>query len=75
MKKFHILPLLAATILTISADAVVRIIRLMREAFKYVIIDTPPSFTDHVLAALERRARLASGGLPARELGADARAL
>ena len=38
---------------TISADAVVRIIRLLREAFKYVIIDTPPSFTDHVLAALD----------------------
>lgn len=38
---------------TISADAVVRIIRLMKQAFKYVIVDTPPSFTDHVLAALD----------------------
>jgi len=38
---------------TVSADAVTRIIRLMRETFKYVVIDTPPSFTDHVLVALD----------------------
>jgi pilus assembly protein CpaE len=39
---------------TISADAVARIIKLMKESFKWVIIDSPPSFTDHVLAALDQ---------------------
>jgi pilus assembly protein CpaE len=38
---------------TVSADSVTRIIRLMKETFKYVVIDTPPSFTDHVLVALD----------------------
>ncbi len=38
---------------TISAEAVAKIIRLMKGLYKYVIIDTPPSFTDHVLAALD----------------------
>lgn len=38
---------------TISADAVAKIIRLLKESFKYVVIDSPPSFTDHVLAALD----------------------
>ena len=38
---------------TISAEAVAKIIRLMKRIYKYVIIDTPPSFTDHVLAALD----------------------
>lgn len=38
---------------TISADAVAKIIRLLRESFKFVVVDTPPSFTDHVLAALD----------------------
>jgi pilus assembly protein CpaE len=38
---------------TISADAVAKIIRLLKESFKYVVVDTPPSFTDHVLAALD----------------------
>ena len=38
---------------TISAEAVARIIRLMKRNYKYVIVDTPPSFTDHVLAALD----------------------
>jgi pilus assembly protein CpaE len=39
---------------TISADAVARIIKLMKETFKWVVIDSPPSFTDHVLAALDQ---------------------
>jgi len=39
---------------TISADAVAKIIKLMRESFKWVVIDSPPSFTDHVLAALDQ---------------------
>lgn len=38
---------------TVSADAVGTIIRLLKETFKYVVIDSPPSFTDHVLAALD----------------------
>ena len=38
---------------TISADAVAQIIRLLKESFKFVVVDTPPSFTDHVLAALD----------------------
>jgi pilus assembly protein CpaE len=38
---------------TISAESVAKIIRLMKGIYKYVIIDTPPSFTDHVLAALD----------------------
>jgi pilus assembly protein CpaE len=38
---------------TISSEAVSKIIRLMKSNYKYVIIDTPPSFTDHVLAALD----------------------
>lgn len=38
---------------TISADAVTKIVRLLKETFKWVVIDSPPSFTDHVLAALD----------------------
>jgi pilus assembly protein CpaE len=38
---------------TISAESVAKIIRLMKRNYKYVIVDTPPSFTDHVLAALD----------------------
>jgi pilus assembly protein CpaE len=38
---------------TISAESVAKIIRLMKGIYKYVIVDTPPSFTDHVLAALD----------------------
>jgi len=38
---------------TISADAVTKIVRLLKESFRYVVIDSPPSFTDHVLAALD----------------------
>ena len=39
---------------TISADAVAQILRLLRESFNYVVVDSPPSFTDHVLAALDQ---------------------
>ncbi|MGH2726450.1 MAG: AAA family ATPase, partial [Actinomycetota bacterium] len=38
---------------TISAEAVAKILRLLKGLYKYVIVDTPPSFTDHVLAALD----------------------
>ena len=38
---------------TISAESVAKIIRMMKRNYKYVIVDTPPSFTDHVLAALD----------------------
>lgn len=38
---------------TVSADAVSRILRLLKTSFKWVVVDSPPSFTDHVLAALD----------------------
>jgi pilus assembly protein CpaE len=38
---------------TISAESVGKILRLMKRIYKYVVVDTPPSFTDHVLAALD----------------------
>ena len=55
-QKVHLLaaPLEPGLSETISADAVARIIKLMKESFKWVVIDSPPSFTDHVLAALDQ---------------------
>lgn len=38
---------------TIEADAVGKVIRLLEESFDFVVIDSPPSFSDHVLAALD----------------------
>jgi pilus assembly protein CpaE len=38
---------------TISADAVKSIMKMLKASFRYVVVDTPPSFTDHVLAALD----------------------
>lgn len=41
-----------------SADipiaTVTRLLDLLRENFAYVVVDTPPAFTDHVLAAFDR---------------------
>lgn len=53
--KVHLLaaPLEPGLSETISADAVAKILRLLKETFKYVVVDSPPSFTDHVLAALD----------------------
>ncbi len=38
----------------ISATRVAHVIKMMRETFDYVVIDTSPSFSDAVLAALDR---------------------
>jgi pilus assembly protein CpaE len=38
---------------TISAEAVQKIMRLLKQTYSYVIVDSPPSFTDHVLGALD----------------------
>jgi pilus assembly protein CpaE len=38
---------------TISAEAVKSIMKMLKQSFRYVVVDTPPSFTDHVLAALD----------------------
>jgi pilus assembly protein CpaE len=37
----------------IPATLVARIIQLLKGMFDYVVIDTPPAFTDHVLAAFD----------------------
>jgi pilus assembly protein CpaE len=39
---------------TISAESVRRIIEMLKQMFRYVVIDSPPSFTDHMLAALDQ---------------------
>lgn len=38
---------------TIPPEGVGRIVRLLKERYTYTVIDCPPSFTDHVLAALD----------------------
>jgi len=38
---------------TITADQVQRIMKMLKQSFSYVIVDSPPSFTDHVLGALD----------------------
>jgi pilus assembly protein CpaE len=38
---------------TITADQVQRIMKMLKQTFTYVIVDSPPSFTDHVLGALD----------------------
>jgi pilus assembly protein CpaE len=38
---------------TISAESVHAIIRFLRQSYPYVVIDSPATFTDHVLAALD----------------------
>lgn len=38
---------------TISAEDVQTILRLLADRYQYVIVDTPASFTDHVLAAID----------------------
>lgn len=38
---------------TISAEAVQRILRMLRQAFRYVVVDSPASFTEHIVAALD----------------------
>ena len=38
----------------IPTDLVSRILGLLREQFDYVVVDTPPAFTDHVLAIFDQ---------------------
>jgi pilus assembly protein CpaE len=38
---------------TITAESVQSVLRVLKSAFQYVVIDTPPLFTDHVLAAID----------------------
>ncbi|MFA5891309.1 MAG: P-loop NTPase [Actinomycetota bacterium] len=38
---------------TVSADAALTIMRMLKKKFAYVIVDTPPAFTDHVLQAID----------------------
>jgi pilus assembly protein CpaE len=38
---------------TIPAEAVGDIIRVLRQSFRYVVIDSPAAFTDHIVAALD----------------------
>ncbi|MGB8649211.1 MAG: AAA family ATPase [Mycobacteriales bacterium] len=37
----------------ISADVIARILSALKRNFSYVVVDSPPAFTDHVLAALD----------------------
>ena len=39
---------------SIDVTLVTRILDLLREEFDYVVVDTPPAFDDHVLAAFDR---------------------
>ena len=43
----------------IPTGVVVSVLRLLREMFPYVVVDTPPAFTDHVLAAFDESDTLA----------------
>jgi pilus assembly protein CpaE len=38
----------------ISAELVGRLLELLRARFDFVVVDTPPAFDDHVLAAIDR---------------------
>jgi pilus assembly protein CpaE len=52
----------------VPASLVTTILQLLREQFAYVIVDTPPAFTDHVLAAFDQSdmiALLATLDIPA----------
>ncbi len=53
---------------TVPASLVTTILQLLREQFAYVVVDTPPAFTDHVLAAFDQSdliALLATLDIPA----------
>lgn len=39
---------------SITAAMVTRVLTVLRQNFAYVIVDSPPAFTDHVLAALDQ---------------------
>lgn len=38
---------------TISAESVKTILKMLKQTFQFTLVDSPPSFTDHVLAALD----------------------
>ncbi|MCA1829914.1 MAG: CpaE family protein [Actinomycetota bacterium] len=38
---------------TISAESVGRVIKLLRHSFRYIVVDTPAAFSEHVVAALD----------------------
>ncbi|MFA5890059.1 MAG: AAA family ATPase [Actinomycetota bacterium] len=38
---------------TISGEAVQRILRMLKQSFRYVIIDSPAAFTEHIVVALD----------------------
>jgi pilus assembly protein CpaE len=53
---------------TVPASLITKVILLLREQFAFVVIDTPPAFTDHVLAAFDQSdliALLATLDIPA----------
>lgn len=53
---------------TIPAPLVGRVLRVLRSLFQFVVVDTPPAFTDHVLAAFDESdyvALLATLDIPA----------
>lgn len=39
---------------TVDAEVVARVLRLLARRFRYVVVDTPPAFTDHVLTAFDQ---------------------
>jgi pilus assembly protein CpaE len=52
----------------IPTAVVAQLLRLLRQRFQYVVVDTPPAFTDHVLAAFDESdvlALLATLDIPA----------
>jgi pilus assembly protein CpaE len=52
----------------IPTAVIAKVLRLLREMFEYVVVDTPPAFTDHVLAAFDESdvlALLATLDIPA----------
>jgi pilus assembly protein CpaE len=52
----------------IATPVIATVLRLLREMFEYVVVDTPPAFTDHVLAAFDESdvlALLATLDIPA----------
>ncbi len=52
----------------IPAPLVGRVLRVLRQLFQFVVVDTPPAFTDHVLAAFDESdyvALLATLDIPA----------
>ncbi len=53
---------------TVPASLITTILQLLREEFAFVVVDTPPAFTDHVLAAFDQSdviALLATLDIPA----------